>query len=175
MKKAGSSKATEIVTSEGFRMERSRGGKLVAFENTYTGKYGFADSTGVMVVPPLYDDYHSCDFSLDGMVAVRRDTGLGDEDSGWGFLDMSGALVIPCIYHKFWNDDLERFFSPGENGISPMCRILSGGSRRMGCINRKGEVVIPFEYDDISKPVDGVLTAKLGIMTMKLKEDGTML
>jgi hypothetical protein len=45
----------------------------------------------------------------------------------------------------------------------------------MGCINRKGEIVIPFEYDFISMPVDGVMTAKLGVMTMKLKEDGTML
>ena len=75
----------------------------------------------------------------------------------------------------FNGDSIKSFFTPGEAGIAPMCRILSGGSKRMGCINRKGEIVIPFEYDFISMPVDGVMTAKLGVMTMKLKEDGTML
>ena len=175
MKKAFTSKAAETMTAEGYRLNRSYGGRLIAFENTYTGKYGFADSTGVMIVPPIYDDFHNCDFSRDGMIAVRKGGSSSDPEYGWGFIDMTGEVVVPCIYNRHWDDNMQSFFSPGENGVSPMCRILSGGSRRMGCVNRKGEIVIPFEYDDISKPVDGVMTAKLGIMTMKLKEDGTML
>lgn len=175
MKKADSAREQDMTNDDGYRLLRSYGGGLVAFENTYTGKYGFVDSTGVMLVPPIYDDYHECDFSVDRLVAVRKDMGQDVEETGWGFINMKGEVVVPCIYYRHWDDSIKSFFTPGEAGIAPMCRILSGGSKRMGCINRKGEIVIPFEYDSISMPVDGVMTAKLGVMTMKLKEDGTML
>lgn len=175
MKLADSSKANEIVTDDGYSLLRSHGGSLVAFENTYTGKYGFVDSVGVVVVPPVYDDFHNCDFSKDGLVAVRRDMGMGVVETGWGFLNMKGEVVVPCVYYKHWDDGIQSFFTEGEKGIAPMCRILSGGSKRMGCINRKGEIVIPFEYDHISMPVDGVMVAKLGVMTMRLNEEGIML
>jgi hypothetical protein len=128
-----------------------------------------------MLVPPIYDDYHECDFSVDRLVAVRKDMGQDVEETGWGFINMKGEVVVPCIYYRHWDDSIKSFFTSGEAGIAPMCRILSGGSKRMGCINRKGEIVLPFEYDFISMPVDGVMTAKLGVMTMRLKEDGTML
>jgi hypothetical protein len=175
MKKADSAREQDMTNDDGYRLLRSYGGGLVAFENTYTGKYGFVDSTGVMLVPPIYDDYHECDFSVDRLVAVRKDMGHDVEETGWGFINMKGEVVVPCIYYRHWDDSIKSFFTPGEAGIAPMCRILSGGSKRMGCINRKGEIVIPFEYDFISMPVDGVMTAKLGVMTMRLKEDGTML
>jgi hypothetical protein len=65
MKKADSAREQDMTNDDGYRLLRSYGGGLVAFENTYTGKYGFVDSTGVMLVPPIYDDYHECDFSVD--------------------------------------------------------------------------------------------------------------
>lgn len=164
----------DMTTEEGYRLMTSKGGELIGFQNVHTGKYGFVDAQGAMVVAPVFDAYHSCDFSMDGMVAVRR-SASEDPDDGWGFIDMAGNIVIPCSYYRFWTPDVKSFFSEGENGICPMCRIMTGGLKRMGCLNRKGEVVTPFEYDSISWPTDGIMTARLGDMTMKINQEGVML
>lgn len=150
------------VTEKGYWLTRGNGGELIAFLNTLTGKYGFVDSAGKMVVAPIYDSFHNIDPTADGLIAVRRDDGKNDKDSGWGFIDMNGEEVIPCKYYASWSPEVETLFSLGDNGVCVLAMMLSDGQKKVGCINKKGEVVVPFEYDEVSNPVGGVITARSG-------------
>ena len=62
----------------------------------------------------------------------------------WGFVNPHNKVVIPCIY-----DEVDRF----SNGIccvhkfdSPS-RNLNYQTYRVGCINRKGKLIMPYIYD----------------------------
>ncbi len=154
--------AANEITEDGFWLTRGNGGELIAYLNTFTGKYGFADSAGEMVTAPVYDSFHNIDPSEDGLIAVRRDDGTGDANSGWGFIDMRGNQVVPCEYYAQWSEDAASLFSAGENGVCILSKILPDGQKKIGCINKSGNIVIPFEYDEITGPVNNLLTAKVG-------------
>ena len=148
------------VTEDGFWLMRGNGGELIAYLNTYTGKYGFADSAGKMVTAPVFDSYHNISPVADGLIAVRVDNGLNDPNSGWGFIDMAGKLVIPCDYYAQWPTDAISLFTEGPTGVCVLSKVMADGSRKTGCINKKGEILIPFEFDEITGVSTGVLTAK---------------
>ena len=154
--------AANEITEDGFWLTRGNGGELIAYLNTFTGKYGFADSVGKMVTAPVYDSFHNIDPSEDGLIAVRRDDGTGDANSGWGFIDMRGNQVVPCEYYALWSEDAVPLYSAGGNGVCILSKILPDGQKKTGCINKSGNIVIPFEYDEITGPVKNVLTAKVG-------------
>lgn len=148
------------VTEDGFWLMRSNGGDLIAYMNTYTGKYGFSDTVGKMITAPVYDSYHNISPVVDGLIAVRVDDGTNNSDSGWGFIDMAGNLVIPCEYYAKWPTDAVSLFTEGPDGVCVISKILPDGSRKVGCINKRGDVLIPFEFDEITGATTGVLSAK---------------
>ncbi len=102
-------------------------GKFQSLENHLQG---YVDNTGREIVPPKYK--HANDFS-DGMAAVSAD-GLR-----WGYIDKTGREVLPQQY---------RFARDFKGGYAAV-KIEKGLYSYFGLINKKGEVVIPAEYDDI--------------------------
>lgn len=67
-------------------------GSLLILQDPDTGLYGYADASGAVVIPCVYDGYMDYEFRCDEPVQpVRR-------DGGWGLVRRDGSLVVPCVY-----------------------------------------------------------------------------
>jgi hypothetical protein len=92
------------------------------------GLWGFLGKDGEVKIPFQYENVNNF---LDGMAAVRI-------SGKYGFIDENGNLDIPAIY------DGRGWFSEGLCWVG----ILTGGVIKWGVINKLGETVIPFDYDN---------------------------
>ncbi len=99
-------------------------------------KYGFMDTSGKIVVEPIYEDANN--FS-DGLAYVCK-------DEKFGFIDKTGQLVIPLIYDNACN------FS---EGLAQVC--IDGN---WGYINKSGDVVIPIQYGFSSHFSEGIVATR---------------
>jgi len=95
------------------------------FFDTQTGKYGYADATGNIVIKPQFDKAHT--FS-EGMAAVMFKEGFSEKK--WGFIDLSGKLVIPATYK----------LEPGRfsEGLAPVKIGESDSDYEMTYIDKSG-------------------------------------
>tara|TARA_R110002033_G_scaffold37974_1_gene77155 strand:- start:5662 stop:7608 length:1947 start_codon:yes stop_codon:yes gene_type:complete len=87
-----------------------------------------------------FDGIH-LEFS-EGLAVVKE-----EDESGFiisGYVNESKELVIPIIYQRAYSF---------EHGIA----IVQNMDSKWGCINTKGEIVIPFEYDDMGLCYRGLL------------------
>lgn len=107
-------------------MEKKKVSPLHAFKDTQSGKWGFKNEEGDIVVSPKWWlAYH--EFS-EGMCPVVND------DKKVGFVNETGELVIPCKYACSLD------FREG------LCRVQDAETLMNGYINKIGETVIPFIY-----------------------------
>lgn len=94
------------------------------------GKYGYVDSVGNVIVPPLYEkvwDYR------DGVAWVMK-------DSLWGSINRTGELIVPYQYKHIWN------FQP-EVYEQNRCIGVSKDMRYRGVVDYKtGEEILPCKY-----------------------------
>ena len=90
------------------------------------GKWGFADSTGTVVIPCTYEWVE--DFS-EGFA----ECGLNGKS---GFINKAGKLMVPFFY-----DQVEPF----RHGL---CVVQQ--NKKCGIINKNAKLIVPFEYDEIS-------------------------
>ncbi len=95
----------------------------VAIQNK-EGKWGFADKTGLIVIPYKYDN--AFEFS-DNLAPVKL-------DGKWGYIDRNDQLLIPM---KF--DAAEIF----KEGLASVCL-----NDAYGFIDGSGKIVIPLKYID---------------------------
>ena len=91
------------------------------------GLYGLADDTGNMVAHAAYLRILHCEGDLYAVC---------DQSGFWGVIDKDGNTIISYTYNNAlpFSEDLAAVFD-GEH---------------WGFINRYGEIVIPFEYDDVA-------------------------
>ena len=117
-------------------------------------KWGIINKTGKFVVQPIYD-----------YVGIFDDQKLAPviKDNKIGFVDTTGKLVVPFKY--YWTRSLSTFpdYPILLHGL--ICIVEADDpdkldERKMGCINSRGEMVIPAVYEYISWFFDGVATAK---------------
>ena len=143
---------------------------LFKVKDRMTGKYGFINKKGELVIPCKYD--RACYFS-EGVCPVTLKDGkneLGYDRYKWGCINTQGDIIIPIIY-----DNFASIFAPcfengyieavkdgkgtllGANGeplpgfsweYDRVCRISEGlasfkKDNKLGFLNSKGEVVIP--------------------------------
>lgn len=107
-------------------MEQKVKSPIEAFKDNESGKWGFKNNDGEVVVPPTWwHVYYKFD---EGMCAVAN------EDKKIGFVDETGKLVIPCQYVS------HSFFCEG------LVKVQEAETFKIGYINHKGETVIPFLY-----------------------------
>ena len=88
-------------------------------------KWGFVDKSGNEVIPLTYDAVE--DFAQ-GLCPVLKD------NDKWGYIDRNEKTVIPFIY-EFAEPIYGYFGKVGQNGLC-------------GFINKKGELIIPCEYEE---------------------------
>ena len=107
-------------------MEQNVTSPLRAFKDKESGKWGFKNNDGEVIVPPTWRNaYYK--FS-EGLCPVVND------DKRFGFVDETGNLVIPCNFVHALD------FRDG------LARVQEEGTFKIGYINKKGETVIPFVY-----------------------------
>ena len=107
----------------------------------YRGQEGVIDFKGDVVLPFAYQDIHEMEF--DGYYKVRQ-------NQKYGCLDGRLNEVIKPIYTF-----LEDSFSEGT--------MAAGRNGTFGFINKKGEDVIPFTYENLSIPEKAYWPFKNGI------------
>lgn len=133
-------------------MEQKVTSPLRAFKDKESGKWGFKNNDGEVVVPPTWWNAY---FQFDeGMCAVAND------DKKIGFVDETGKLVIPCQY--IWHS----VFSEG------LVKVQDAKTHKMGYINKSGDTVIPFVFQKGGDFKDGITTVmgdngKWGVINRK--------
>ncbi len=89
-------------------------------------KWGFADSTGKMVIDPIFDLTWGFSEGSEGLAAVKvRDK--------WGYINPESEIVIKLQFDEAWS------FSEG------LARVKIG--RKWGYIDQTGEMVIKPQFD----------------------------
>jgi hypothetical protein len=101
------------------------------------GKYGFLDTTGREVLPPVFDDI---DYDSSYFWGNRRRVGQGGK---FGFVDThSGRLVVPV-----------RYKGSLPSGDSLCCLKLN---RKWWLVSFSGATLIPFQYNQVSSFTEGL-------------------
>ena len=108
-------------------------GELECFQDS-SGKYGYKDETGKVVIPNKWDD---ADCFREGLAGVQ------DSNGKWGFIDKIGELVVPCHW-----DEIGSFYE----GLA----MVMNANEKYGYINKTGNLVIPCQWEDAYWFCEGV-------------------
>lgn len=119
---------------------------LALVQERTSGKHGFIDRSGAVVIP--LDFLWSSSFS-EGLAAV---TVYINGDYKLGYIDSTGNFVIPPTYH--WSIR-PRAFSGGM-------AVIEDEDGKFGCIDRAGNLVLPYEYDNADSFDDELLLVEVG-------------
>ena len=94
-------------------------------------KYGFANGSGTLVVPYVYDEIGTWS---EGLIFVKRER--------WtGFLNENGDEIIDL--HGFMWEQTPVF----EDGLCVLIQSGLSANYKFGCIDKNRHIVIPFLYD----------------------------
>ena len=107
-----------------------------------TGKWGFIDKTGEVVVPPQYDSAGSFREGL-AMVMIED-----EETEKWGFIDNTGKEIVPPQY-----DDAGSF----REGLAAV--MVEG---KWGFIDTTGKEIISPQYDNVYSFRNGLAMVMVG-------------
>ena len=147
-----------------------------------SGKYGFIDKLGQMVIQPIFSSAYSFE---EGLAAVKIGDGPAEK---WGFIDKQGIFVIgPKFYnaHGFReglaavhisSDKIGFIDKHGNFVINPVfdythTRFFEGlvgfqtgapGERKWGFIDRQGKIVIKAQFDSAMPFRDGLAPVRIG-------------
>ena len=136
----------EIVSDKYYDFQPFSEGLSAAYDNT--GKCGFINKTGEVVIPFKYDCARP--FS-EGLAAVGIINNQGD--AKWGYIDKDNNLVIDYVSYRW----VEEF----KNGLA-VFRQYNG----LGLIDKTGSVVVPCEYVGIVWNDDLISLCKPGNIYM---------
>jgi WG containing repeat len=97
-----------------------------------SGKCGYIDRTGKIVIPLKFDK-----------AAEKFSNGLAwvSTKSGFGYIDKTGKIVL--MLHQSYSS-ADNF----DGGPARVCSQGEGESRKCGYIDRTGKVVIPLKFDE---------------------------
>ncbi|MDO4427144.1 MAG: WG repeat-containing protein [Moraxella sp.] len=96
----------------------------IAVVDNSTGRYGFVNTAGEVVIPPTLEQAWSFQ---EGLAVVKK-------DGKWGHIRPDGTFAVPAIYDDAWG------FSDGLAKVEK--------AKKAGFVNQKGEIVIPIKYDE---------------------------
>ncbi len=117
-------------------------------------KWGIINKEGKFVVEPIYD--YAGAFGPEKVAGVIKDNKIG-------LVDTTGKIVVPFKYYWIMAFSTYPDYPIFINGLITVRdakdpeKIYEG---KAGCLNTKGELIIPAIYDYISYFFDGVATAK---------------
>ena len=179
-----------------FEIDIFRNGFSSIFDkNNGNPRYGIMDTTGNIIIRPYYK-YVTLQPEAQAFVVVN-------DQNRYGLINVEGKTVIPFDYKSLrWNSDLGLFnaisqinqYSPevssliradGEMGLPSRYRNLiwepdlklfraKDGDNKWGLINREGDVIAPFEFDNIQAFKDGVAVVEQGYLKGFLNAEGKL-
>lgn len=125
---------------------------LAAVEDPITRSYGFIDTKGIYIVPPLY---HKVGRFLDGSAPVKKNN-TSKGHAPWGLINKRGDILIDSIYRKFpsyehYSDGVFNIPNHYYNSKTPYCHA----------INTKGDTILENKFNDIGEFVNGITTARI--------------
>lgn len=124
----------------------------------WTGHEGYIDRTGAVVIP--LELYSAQSWFRNGRVSVPDSKITMARTERYGVIDQAGNVIYPFTLEK----SVEFF--------DTVAAAVQDG--RTGAINTDGEVVVPFEYDDV-KVGDGVVLCLAGGEISLFDYNGTKL
>lgn len=104
---------------------------LAVVENQ-SGKYGFIDKTGALVIPCIYEEGSAF---RGGLCGIKK-------DGKCGYIDKTGKTVIPFEYDAVYDAG------------SGLAAVVKDG--KCGLVDYNNQIVVPLVYDDISSYEGGV-------------------
>lgn len=102
-------------------------------------KYGYIDKTGKVAIELQFEDAR--DFK-NGFACVKK-------DGKWGYINTVGETVIPFEYSEAY----------GSDGLSFVAGKDVDGATKFGAIDADGNTILPFIFEDMSNPVNGLVYA----------------
>ena len=121
------------------------------------GRFGYMDKNGKIQIPAKYWNAHP--FS-EGYAAVQSNGHIG-------FIDENGNTVIDFKFPAYGNDFSDYEF---HNGYC----VVANSDGKYGIINKKGEWVLPAEYNYAAACKEYIIASQDGIR-MQIAYDGTVL
>jgi hypothetical protein len=112
-------------------------------------KWGVINENGEWLLNPIFDDTQG-NFDIEGCCGVK----LNDR---WGFIHFNGEWAIPPKFyaisnrHNLWSWITS---TPGYNPKDGLCVAQLNEDDKWGFINRKGDWVIPPDFDLLSSKFD---------------------
>ncbi|MDP1842743.1 MAG: WG repeat-containing protein [Sediminibacterium sp.] len=151
-------------------------------ENSGLKGFGVIDSAGNEIVAPQYTKIYDFVNGMAQVCAGGKDIfGTGGK---WGFIDTKGKVVIPIQYDNIngnFEDDSYVFatinkkkividkngkpilFSTCDEVLGNFYRtklVVAKKGSKYGIIDKTGKVIIPFEYENLYQPSEGLIAAQ---------------
>ena len=115
---------------------KNRTYQVIKVQKDGSYKYGYADSTGKMIVPVIYDySGNDSDFEGDGLLLVRDDKEVSR--SKVGLATTQGLIKLPIAYQAIMEG------KPGPGYI-----VLKG--KQFQVLNAEGKPLTPMMFDDVA-------------------------
>jgi len=120
-----------------FACERGYQGQLLPKQDENTGKWGYADTLGKVIIA----------FKWDTAYVFAENLAIVGLNGKYGYIDPKGTEVIPLKYNA------------AEEFSNNLALVKANG--KYGFIDKTGEVVIPLKYDNAKTFVDGLVEVEL--------------
>lgn len=100
------------------------------------GKIGLRDDQGKVILPPTFEALGWSDgqFTLVGEITGYK------KDDKWGLINLQKKRITPALFESLSSGGADRIIA--SKRINPY-------TIKFGCIDLEGNVVIPFQYDEI--------------------------
>lgn len=123
--------------------------ELTRFRDNKTGKIGFKNQVGTLIVPCVYTD--TAFAWSEGFIYVQR--------PGWkGFLNEDGDEVV-CLNDYYLSEHEHPCF---QNGVCRVSKEISKGNIVRGFIDNKGKEICPIEFSDCRLISQEIIIASKG-------------
>lgn len=152
---------------------------LAKVQDRITGKYGFINKKGQLVIPCIYDQAHNFSEGVCNVGLIKGKNIYGYHDYKYGYINTRGDIVIPIIYDGFWGcfeDGYTEVYNDGHGTLlgidgkplpgfswqfDGVRRICEGFARfdkdgKYGFLNVNGDISIPAIYDFASFFCEGI-------------------
>ena len=108
--------------------------------NVKGGTWGYIDSKGMMVIPPMYQKVEN----------FSHQRAIVQQQSLWGLINLQHQIVVPIQYSA-----IERMPNTNDSLL-----MVAEDKNEKGFANRQGDIVVAIHYDELKPIQEGVAPVK---------------